>query len=161
LVAAAAVGLAACGSASTTATPASAGATFDEDLTFTGQVAGHAVTGTALRPSVCGKQPSGYFAAVFKTPLNGTVYQVSISISSGYTGPGTYPTASQNGPYAANPPVGFVMSDTMSTASFGPATEPQLVVDADEMTGTIDGDYVVFEGSGEPVGHVTGRWRCG
>jgi hypothetical protein len=144
------------------ASPTSSGSPLTEDLTITGQVAGHAVTGETLTPSLCGKQPSGSFAAGFTTPLGGTVYQVTISISSGYTGPGTYPTANQNG-NQANPPVEVILADTKSTAAFADATQPQLVIDAGEMSGTIDGGYVGYEGtavSGD-TGHLTGRWKCG
>ena len=117
-----------------------------------------ATSATPVSPPVCGKRPDGSFAAAFLAKLRDATFQISIAITQDYTGPGSYVNKSV-GSFGST--VTFVFRDTGTGTAFGSESGLiQVSVGADERSGTVDGDYAVFDGSQTPVGHVTGAWRC-
>ncbi len=151
--------LAACGSggetsgetspavSSASAMPSASGDTINEDLTFTGALAGHMDAGHRGNTYVCTSTGGSYVAGPIVGNVNGKEVALNITKIS-FHGAGSYPAGG----------VSFdVNGDHYYPALSNAGT---LVVATDLRSGSVDIALAANEDPGTIVGHVTGTWRC-
>lgn len=130
------------------ASPSPASGTIAEDLTFTGQLAGHMSSGGRGDTYVC----AGSSTQLVVGPIVGDVggKQVTMNIVKiTFHGPGSYPG-------------GGLAFDEGSNHYF-PATgasQTGLVVNADLRSGSVNIGLAANSDPNTVVGHVSGTWRC-
>jgi hypothetical protein len=127
--------------------PTSSGST-PEDLTFTGELAGHMSSGSRGDAYVCAGSTTQLVAGPIVGDVSGETVSINI-VKLSFTGPGTYPgsgVAFDEGPNHYFPALG--------------ASPTGFVVNADLRSGTMDLDLAVNSDVNTVVGHVTGSWRC-
>ncbi|HEX3507600.1 MAG TPA: hypothetical protein VHW94_04355 [Candidatus Dormibacteraeota bacterium] len=156
--AAALVGTSACGASTSgngaastptaAGTPASVSGSIAEDLTFTGQLAGHMSSAQRGDTYVCAGGATQFVAG----PIVGDVagQQVTLNITKiTFHGPGSYPGGG----------VGFDVGSNHYYPAIG-ASPTGLVVNSDLRSGTLDLDLAANSDPKTVVGHVSGTWRC-
>jgi hypothetical protein len=127
--------------------PTSSG-TIPEDLTFTGELAGHMSSGSRGDAYVCAGSTTQLVAGPIVGDVGGKTVAINI-VKLSFNGPGTYPGSG----------VGFDEGSNHYFPALG-ASPTGFVVNADLRSGTMDLDLAVNSDVNTVVGHVTGSWRC-
>lgn len=125
----------------------SADGTIDEDLSFSGVLAGHMTRAHRGDTYVCAGTGGSYVAGPIVGDVGGK--EVSLSITKlSFHGAGTYPGGG----------VSFDVNGDHYYPGLGNAGT--LVVGSDLRSGTVDVSLAVNSDPNTVVGHVSGSWRC-
>lgn len=130
------------------ASPSAASGTIAEDLTFTGQLAGHLSSAGRGDTYVCTGNTKQFVAGPIVGDVGGKQFVMNI-VKITFHGPGSYP--------------GGGLSFDEGSNHYFPATgasQTGLVVNTDLRSGSVDLDLAANSDPNTVVGHVSGSWRC-